>query len=108
MQIYARVDYEPVSQTSATSNGPNDVQTVSPPSGSDACAFTIESPPVRVTFDGKKPTPKHGLLLRHGDHFLPFAVQMKFASAYAERQAVINWLWLRHRPARHGSGSRTV
>jgi len=107
MQIYARVDYEPVSQSSATSNGPSDVKNVSPPAGSDAVAFTIESPPVRMTFDGKKPTPRHGLLLREGDHFLPFAVRMKFASAQAEKRATVNFLWLRHRPGGHGAGSKT-
>src|SRR6266550_1534125 len=102
MQIYARVDYQPVSQSSATSDGSRDVKNVNPPSNSDAVAFTIESPPIRITFDGKNPTPRHGLLLREGDHFLPFAVRMKFASNHQHNRATVNFLWLRHRPAGHG------
>lgn len=104
MQIYARADYEPTKQTSSSSNGPTNVKTVSPPSGSDAVAFTIESPPVRMTFDGKNPSPTHGLLLREGEHFFPFVARIKFASAQPGKQAVLNFLWLRLRPAKRGSG----
>ena len=34
-------------------------------------AFTLESPAIRVTFDGKKPGPKHGLKLSTPEHFFP-------------------------------------
>jgi hypothetical protein len=102
MHIAGKINYDPTSQTSASSSGPTDVQTVSPPSGADAVAFSLESPPIRVTFDGKKPTPHHGLLLRSGDHFLPFAKQMKFASVEQGREAIVNFLWLKLRPEKRG------
>jgi hypothetical protein len=103
MHIAGRANYDPTSHTSSSSSGPNDVQTVEPPEGVNAVAFSIESPPIRVTFDGKKPTPHHGLLLRSGDHFLPFARRMKFASVEQGREAIVNFLWLRLAPERHGS-----
>jgi hypothetical protein len=37
------------------------------------------------------------LLLRSGDHFLPFAKQMKFASVEQGREAIVNFLWLKLR-----------
>jgi len=106
MQIAGRVLLDPTSQTSATSTGPTDIKTVTPPAGSDACAFTVESPPIRVTFDGKRPTPTHGLLLRSGDHFFPFAKRMKFVSVEQGRSSIVNFLWLRERPHGHGGGKR--
>jgi hypothetical protein len=98
MHIAGTIAYDPGSQTSSTSNGPNDVQTVTPPSGAEGVALSIESPPIRVTFDGKKPAPHHGLLLRSGDHFFPFAKPMKFASTTPGRDAIVNFLWLKLRP----------
>jgi hypothetical protein len=100
MHIAGNIAYDPLSQTSSTSGGPNDVQTVNPPARSEGVALSIESPPIRVTFDGKKPTPHHGLLLRTGDHFLPFAKSMKFASVEPGRPAVVNFLWLKLRPVK--------
>jgi hypothetical protein len=102
MHIAFSVDYDAASQTSATSSGPNDVQTVTPPSQADGVAFTIESPPIRITFDGKKPTPHHGLLLRAGDHSLSFAREMKFASVEQGREAIVNFLWLKLKPRKRG------
>ncbi|HEY7018902.1 MAG TPA: hypothetical protein VH297_10590 [Gaiellaceae bacterium] len=102
MHIAGRVDYDPTQQTSSRSGGPSDIQTVAPPRGVDAVAFTVESPPIRVTFDGKRPTPTHGLLLRSGDHFFPFAKQMKFASVEQGREAIVNFLWLRLAPKQRG------
>jgi len=103
MQIYARTDYGPTTQTSSSSTGPTNVKTVNPPAGSDAVAFTIESPPVRMTFDGKNPAPNHGLLLRAGEHFFPFAAKIKFASVQPGSRATVNFLWLRRRPAKGGA-----
>jgi hypothetical protein len=98
MHIVGGVAYDSQSQTTATSSGPSDVQTVNPPRGADAVAFTLESPPIRVTFDGKKPTPRHGLKLSAPEHFFPFAQQMKFASVEQGREAIVNFLWLRIAP----------
>jgi hypothetical protein len=97
MHIAGRANYDSGSQTSASSAGPNDIQTVDQPRNAEAVAFSVESPPIRMTFDGKKPTPHHGLLLRSGDHFLPFAKQMKFASVEQGREAIVNFLWLKLR-----------
>jgi hypothetical protein len=97
MHIAGRAAYDPLSQTSATSTGPNDVKTVRPPASAEGMALSIESPPIRVTFDGKKPTPTHGLLLRAGDHSFPWAKPMKFASVEPGRPAVVNFLWLKLR-----------
>ena len=102
MHIAGKINYDPTTHTSATSGGPNDVQSVTPPSGADAVAFSLESPPIRVTFDGKKPTPHHGLLLRTGDHFFPFAKEMKFASVEQGRESIVNFLWLKLRPEKRG------
>ena len=102
MHIVGGIAYDPAGQTTATSGGPNDVQTVNPPSGANAVAFSLESPPIRVTFDGKKPTPRHGLKLSAPEHFLPFAKQMKFASVEQGREAIVNFLWLKMRPKPRG------
>ena len=98
MHVAGRVDYDPSGQSSSISKGPNDVQTLAPPHGAEAMAFSLESPPIRVTFDGKKPTPSHGLKLSEKEHFFPFAKPMKFASVEAGRSAIVNVLWLKLRP----------
>jgi hypothetical protein len=103
MHIAGRAAYDFGSQSSESSGGPRDVQTVDPPAGAEAVALTIESPPIRITFDGKNPSPTHGLLLKAGDHFFPFARQMKFASAEQGRQTVVNFLWLNMRPEPRGT-----
>ncbi|MGZ4258080.1 MAG: hypothetical protein ACXVRE_09975 [Gaiellaceae bacterium] len=102
MHIVGGITYDPAGQTTATSSGPSDVQTVNPPSGATAVAFTLESPPIRVTFDGKKPSPKHGLKLSAPEHFFPFAKQMKFASVEQDREAIVNFLWLKIGPKPRG------
>ena len=101
MHIAGIVNYDPTSQTTVTSSGPSDVKTVSPPRGADAVAFTLESPAIRITFDGKRPTPQHGLKLSTPEHFFPFARQMKFASVEQGRDAIVSFLWLRLKPRDH-------
>jgi hypothetical protein len=101
MHIAGIVNYDPTSQTTVTSSGPSDVKTVVPPRGADAVAFTLESPPIRITFDGKRPTPAHGLKLSAPEHFFPFARQMKFASVEQGREAIVSFLWLRLKPREH-------
>jgi hypothetical protein len=98
MHVAGRIDYEPSSQSSWTSTGPRDVKTVTPPRGAEAMAFSLESPPIRVTFDGKRPNPKHGIKLSAPEHFFPFAKSMKFASVEDGRSAIVNVLWLKLKP----------
>src|SRR4051794_8166733 len=93
---------QPAGQTTAATGGPNDVQPATPPAGANAVAFTLESPAIRVTFDGKKPSPKHGLKLSAPEHFFPFAKQMKFASVEQGREAIVNFLWLKLSPKPRG------
>jgi hypothetical protein len=97
MHIVGGISYDPIGQASATSSGPNDVQTVSPPTGTDAMALSLESPAIRITFDGKKPGPHHGLKLVGPDHFFAIGKRLKFASAEAGRPAIVNFLWLKAR-----------
>jgi hypothetical protein len=101
MHIAGIANLEPTSQTTATSSGPSDVQTVDPPQGADAVAFTLESPPIRITFDGRRPSPSHGLKLSEPEHFFPFARQIKFASVEQGRAAIVSFLWLRLKPRDH-------
>ena len=102
MHIAGGISYDPIGQTSATSTGPNDVKTVTPPQGTDAMALSLESPAIRVTFDGKKPTPRHGLKLVGADHFFAIGKRFKFASVESGREATVNVLWLRARAAKRG------
>ncbi len=97
MHIAGGITYDPIGTASARSTGPNDVQTVTPPEGTDAMALSVESPAIRVTFDGKKPTPSHGLKLVGPDHFLAVGKRLKFASVEPGRHATVNFLWLKAR-----------
>ena len=65
-------------------------------------ARRIDPETIRVTFDGKKPTPRHGLKLSAPEHFFPFAKQMKFASVEQGREAIVNFLWLKLSPKPRG------
>ena len=105
MHIVGGISYDPIGQTSATSTGPTDVKTVTPPQGTDAMALSLESPAIRVTFDGKKPTPRHGLKLVGHDHFFAIGSPFKFASVEHGRGATVNVLWLRARAAKRGPSS---
>jgi hypothetical protein len=104
MHIVGGIGYDPIGTASATSTGPNDVKTVSPPDGTDAMALSVESPAIRVTFDGKKPTPHHGLKLVGPDHFFTIGKSFKFASVEAGRHTTVNVLWLRARAQQRGEG----
>ena len=99
MTIYSyRLEYdiaEKGAHETATSTGSDDPGSLSPPEDAIACYFTVESPPVRVSFDGEQPSPRHGLLLQPGEHFLPIAHPIRFVSAHEERPATISILWLR-------------
>jgi hypothetical protein len=97
MHIAGAVTYDPIGSSSRTSSGPNDVKTLTAPSGTDAVALSIESPAIRVTFDGKKPTSKHGLRLVGPDHFFAIGKSFKFASAEQGHSATVNVVWLRAR-----------
>jgi hypothetical protein len=107
MNIAGAVTYDPIGSSSKTSRGPSDVQTLTAPSGTDAMALSVESPAIRVTFDGKKPTPTHGLRLVGPDHFFAIGKSFKFASAEAGKHATVNVVWLRARLPKHGpSGTK--
>ncbi len=105
MHIVGGISYDPIGSASATSGGPNDVKTVTPPQGTDAMALSVESPAIRVTFDGKKPTPRHGLKLVGPDHFFAIGKRFKFASVEHGRDATVNVLWLRARATQRGPSS---
>jgi hypothetical protein len=102
MNIAGAVTYDPIGTSSATSTGPNNVKALTAPSGTDAMALSVESPAIRVTFDGKKPTPTHGLRLVGADHFFAIGKSFKFASAEQGHSATVNVVWLRARLSKHG------
>jgi hypothetical protein len=67
-------------------------------------ALSIESPAVRVTFDGKKPSPTHGLKLVGTDHFMAVGKRFKFA-AVEHHPTTVNVLWLRASAKQRGPSS---
>ena len=105
MHIVGGISYDPIGTSSARSTGPNDVKTVTPPEGADAMALSIESPAIRVTFDGKRPTHNHGLKLVGPDHFFAIGKRFKFASVEQGHGATVNVLWLRAGAAQRGPSS---
>jgi hypothetical protein len=105
MNIAGAVTYDPIGSSSATSTGPNNVKSVRAPAGTDAMALSVESPAIRVTFDGKNPSPTHGLRLVGPDHFFAIGKSFKFASAEAGKRATVNVIWLRARLPKHGASS---
>ena len=68
-------------------------------------ALSVESPAIRVTFDGKRPSPQHGLKLVGPDHFFAIGKRLKFASVEQGRRTTVNFLWLRARAAKRGPSS---
>jgi hypothetical protein len=86
--------YEFADHDWATSTGTDDVKPLTVPEDRYGTIISVESAPVRVTFDGETPTPEHGLLLPPGVHFLPFARDITFASTSDER-AAISVVWLK-------------
>ncbi|HXZ56238.1 MAG TPA: hypothetical protein VEG40_01485 [Gaiellaceae bacterium] len=105
MNIAGAVTYDPIGSTNRTSNGPNDVKSLTAPKGTDAMALSVESPAIRVTFDGKNPSAKHGLRLVGADHFFAIGKSFKFASAEQGHSATINVVWLRARLLPHAPSS---
>jgi hypothetical protein len=79
---------------SATSTGPGDPQQLSPPEHAAGMVFTVESPPVRVSFDGEEPNAERGLLLPQGVYGFPFAAPLGFVST-SEEPATVSVAWLR-------------
>ena len=79
---------------SATSSGEGDEQQLIAPTDRYGTIVSVESAPVRVTFDGERATPEHGILLPPGVHFLPFARDIRFAST-SEESAAVSIVWLK-------------
>jgi hypothetical protein len=78
---------------SETSSGPDDDKPLVAPEKTNAAIVSVESAPVRVSFDGERPSSSHGILLPPGIHFLPFAQSLLFVSAY-EEEAAVSVIWL--------------
>jgi hypothetical protein len=83
-----------VSHDSTTSEGPDDPRTISPPPDATGVLLTVESVPVRVTFDGTHPTASYGLLLPVGAHAFPLKEEITFVSA-EEGPAAVSVVWLK-------------
>lgn len=96
--LYGRLEYDIHLERAhdvASSQGADDVGVLTPPEDASGCLVSVESPPVRMTFDGENPTPSHGILLRPGEHFLPLAREIRFVSMHEERRATVSVLWVR-------------
>jgi hypothetical protein len=78
----------------AVSSGPGDVGVLTPPEDTAGCVISVESAPVRITFDGERPTESYGLLMRPGEHALPLGREIRFIST-EEQSATVSVLWLR-------------
>jgi hypothetical protein len=94
MIITGRVAYEFSKHDSATSTGRRDVQDFMAPEATYGTIISVESAPVRVTFDGRRPTAARGILLPPGVHLFPFANDIRFASSAAE-PAAVSVVWLK-------------
>ena len=108
MFIPGRVEYSLADggDTSASSSGSTDTQTLEPADGSSGVILSVESPPIRVTFGrGNRPSPKNGIRLDPGTHFLPIAEPINFVSLHDERPAHVNAIWLRFKPSPHEPAS---
>jgi hypothetical protein len=95
--MYGRLEYDIHHEQPhdvATSEGPGDVAALAAPDDAAGCAISVETQPVRVSFDGQDPSPSHGLLLQPGPHFLPIGRDLKFVSEQ-EESATVSVLWLR-------------
>jgi hypothetical protein len=78
----------------AVSSGPGDVGVLTPPEDTAGCVISVESAPVRITFDGERPTASYGILMRPGEHALPLGREIRFIST-EEQSATVSVLWLR-------------
>lgn len=99
MNIAGAVTYDPISSKSATSSGPSNVKKLTAPPGTDAMALSVESPAIRITFDGTK----DALRLVGADHFFAIGKSFKFASAEEGHPAKVTVVWLRARLPKHGA-----
>jgi hypothetical protein len=79
----------------AVSSGTADVGVLTPPENTAACVISVESAPVRVTFDGERPTASYGILMRPGEHALPLGREIRFVSTQEHESATVSVLWLR-------------
>ena len=74
MIMYGRLEYDIHHERphdAATSDGPDDVASLDPPTDSAGGMFSVENAAVRITFDGSDPSAKHGVLFSEGTHFVP-------------------------------------
>jgi hypothetical protein len=96
--MYGRLEYDIVSSGAhdvATSTGADDVGVLAPPDDASGFVLSVETVPVRMTFDGETPTPSYGVLGRPGEHFFPFAREIRFISVHEQRAATISVVWVR-------------
>jgi len=99
MNIAGAVTYDPIKTSSATSSGPSNVKKLVAPPGTDAMALSVESPAIRVRFDGVK----DALRLVGPDHFFAIGKTFHFASAEEGHSAKVTVVWLRARLTKHGA-----
>jgi hypothetical protein len=96
-----RAAYAFVKHDSATTGATREeVTTIGIPTEDPAVAavlISVEESAVRVTFDGGRPQPEHGLLLEPGVHFLAFAADLSFAPAREGAPATVSVAWLKER-----------
>jgi hypothetical protein len=92
--ISGRVAYEFADHDGATSTGTEDIKHLMLPGDRYGTVISVESAPVRVTFDGRTPAPGTGILLPLGVHFLPFARDITFAST-TDEPAAVSIVWLK-------------
>ena len=96
--MYGRLEYDIVASGAhdvATSTGPDDVAVLRSPDDASGFVISVESVPVRMTFDGETPTPDHGVLIRPGEHFFAFAREIHFTSAGDGGAATVSVVWTR-------------
>lgn len=79
----------------AVSSGTGDVGVLTPPEDTAGCVISVESAPVRITFDGERPTASYGILMRPGEHALPLGREIRFISTQEHESATVSVLWLR-------------
>ena len=96
--MYGRLEYDVHHERAhdvAVSSGSGDVGVLTPPEETAGCVISIENAPVRITFDGERPTESYGILMRPGEHFLPLGREMRFVSTQEHESATVSVLWVR-------------
>jgi hypothetical protein len=94
MIISGRAAYEFADHDSANSTGTHDDKSLMAPDATHGTIISVESAPVRVTFDNQAPAEDYGILLPPGVHFLPFAKDIRFAST-SDQPAAVSVVWLK-------------